>query len=397
MTKKIILVILGLTVICLLVLALMPSPIPVSVAVVEKDYFAEYTADEGVARLRHTHVFSAPINGYLHRVELEPGDIVQTGDIVFTMEPAPAPGLDPRTLRQAREQLEAAQARLRTAEADYRRAVYQAALAEKELNRHEVLFDQNVISRATMDRVQNELELAVESKKSAKSAAEAAEYDVQNARAVLEVSTGALNGDDQVLKVKSPVKGVILRRGRYQEGSINSGEIVLETGNLDDLEVQVDLLSVEAVRVRPGMRVILEHWGEKRNLTGRVRLVEPAGFKRVSALGVDEQRVPVYVEIASPRDEWENLGHDYRVEARFILWEDDQVIHIPTSGLFRQDDQWYVFVIEDERAVTRQVKTGRRSGLLTQILQGLEPGEKVVTHPGDKLSSGARVKVEMAK
>lgn len=397
MTKKIIMLILGLTVFGLLVLALMPSPIPVSVAEVEKGYFAEYTGDEGVARLRHTYLFSAPINGYLHRVELEPGDTVQTGDIVFTMEPAPAPGLDPRTLRQAREQLEAAQARLRTAEADYNRAVYQAAFAQKELDRHAMLFDQNVISRAIMERVQNEFELAMESKKSAKGSAEAAEYDVQNARAVLEVSIGALNGDDQVLKVKSPVNGVILRRERYQEGSINAGEIVLETGNLDDLEVQVDLLSVEAVSVRPGMKVILEHWGEKHKLKGRVRLVEPAGFKRVSSLGVDEQRVPVYVEIASPRDEWENLGHDYRVEAKFILWEDDQVIHIPTSSLFRQDDQWHVFVVEDERAVTRQVKTGRRSGLVTQILNGLEPGEKVITHPGDKLSSGTRVKIEMAK
>ncbi len=397
MTKKIILIIFGLAVIGLLVLALLPSPIPVSVAVVEKGYFTEYTEDEGVTRLRFTRVFSAPINGYLHRVELEPGGHVQAGEAVFSMQPTPAPGLDPRSLKQAREKFEGAQAISSAAQADYKRAVYRADLAKRELERHSRLFDQDVISMATMDRVQNELNQAVEAEKSARATAEAAAYDVENARAVLEVTAGSLNGDDQVLEIKSPVNAVILRRERFQEGFINAGEIILEAGNLDDLEVQVDLLSTEAVRVRPGMRVILEHWGEKHELAGRVRLVEPAGFKRVSALGVDEQRVPVYVEIKSPRDDWKHLGHDYRVEARFILWEDEEVVYIPTSALFRQDDQWKVFVVENQRAVLRTVETGRRSGLLTQILEGVDQGETVITHPGDRLSHGSRVDAQRSK
>ena len=389
--KKIILIIVGFVVAGLLVLALIPSPLSVSVARVEKGYFAEYTEDEGFTALRRTRIVSAPISGYLHRVTLEPGDYVQAGDPLFGMEPMPAPGLDLRALKQSRETLQAAAARLRAAEADYDGAAHREKIAMKELERNVVLYASDIISRATMDRVQSDLDQAVSARRSAGAVAQAARYDVENARAVLEVAMGALDGEEQILVVRSRENGLILRRERYQEGVINAGEIILETGNLDELEVQVDLLSVEAVRVRPGMRVILERWGEKRELSGRVRLVEPAGFKRVSALGVDEQRVPVFVEITSPRDEWEYLGHEYRVEARFVLWEGDQVIYVPTSSLFRQNEQWHVFVVDQGRAVLRPVERGRRSGLLTQILKGLNPGEKVITHPGDEVKDGVRV------
>jgi len=394
--KKIILIIFGLVVAGLLVIALIPQPPSVSVAKVKKGYFAEYTEDEGFTALRRTRVVSAPISGYLHRVALEPGDNFQAGDPLFSMEPMPAPGLDPRALKQARETLQAAGARLRGAEADYDSSAHRERLAKKELERSAVLFARDIISRATMDRVQSDLDQAASARRSASAAAQAARYDVENARAVLEVAMGDLDGENQILVVRSGQDGLILRRERYQEGVISAGEIILETGNLDELEVQVDLLSVEAVRVRPGMRVILEHWGEKRELCGRVRLVEPAGFKRVSALGVDEQRVPVFVEITSPRDEWKYLGHEYRVEARFVLWEGDQVVYVPTSSLFRQNEQWHVFVVDQGRAVLRPVERGRRSGLLTQISEGLNPGEKVITHPGDKVKDGVRVDADPA-
>ena len=389
--KKIILVFLVLGMAAFLILALIPSPVPVSISIVEKGYFAEYTEDEGTTRLRFTRTVSAPINGYLHRVELEPGDTVKAGEMVFSMEPVPVPALDLRALKQARELFEVSRAKYQASQWEYSRAVSRTELAFKERKRHLALFDQGVISRSAMDRVENELEQAAAAEATARAAMEAARYDMENSRAVFEVSSGALAGDDQALVVKAPQSGVILRRERYQEGVVNAGEVIVEIGDLDDLEVQVDLLSVEAVRVRPGMRVILEHWGQKNELSGKVRLVEPAGFKKVSALGVDEQRVPVFVEIISPRQEWNNLGHGYRVEARFILWEADQVTYIPSSSLFRQDDKWKVFVVEDGRAVLRKVETGRRSGLLTQIVHGLTPGEMVITHPGDKVRDGIRV------
>ena len=168
----------------------------------------------------------------------------------------------------------------------------------------------------------------------------------------------------------------------------------MEIGDLDELEVVVDLLSVDAVRVRPGMRVVLERWGGDDDLEGRVRMVEPGGFTRVSARGVDEQRVPVRVEITSDREEWAHLGDGYRVEARFILWKGEDVLQIPTSALFRSDDRWAVFVMDHERARLRQVETGRRSGLTTQVVDGLEEGEFVITHPGDRVEDGSRVRAE---
>lgn len=394
MLKKIILVLLATAAVGLIVYGLLPSPAAVSVAEVKKGEFREYTEDEGFTRLRVTHLISAPVNGFLHRVLLEPGDGIQAGDKIFSMEPMPAPALDARTVKQAAQNLEAAKARLRAAEAEYNAAAFRVDLAKKELVRHQKLFEQNIIPRAVLDRTQSDYDQALATEKSAKEAVSAAEYEVQNVRAVLEIGLGTRQDHDHVLTFRSPRDGIVLRRERYQEGVVSAGEIILETGSLDDLEVQVDLLSAEAVRVRPGMKVILEHWGEDADLTGKVRMVEPAGYTRVSALGVDEQRVPVFVQITSPVSEWERLGHGYRVEARIVLWEADDVVYIPTSSLFRENNQWKVFVVEDARAVLRQIKPGRRSGLLTQILEGLEPGETVITHPGKEIGHGKRVQAQ---
>ncbi len=389
--KRIIFMLVALAGTALLVLAILPSPIPVSTAEVEKGYFAEITEDEGFTRLRDTSLFSAPVSGYLHRVRLEPGDTVQAGQTLFKIEPIPAPALDSRTIRQAQENLLSLKAASRAARADYDNALHRTSLARKELDRHLKLFENEIIPESTMDRVQSELDQALAVKDSAREAVAVADYNVEYAKAVLEVSTGARQGPDQALEIKALENALVLRRHRHQEGVVNAGESILETGDLKQLEVRVDLLSVEAVRVRPGMRVILSHWGEKIELKGQVRLVEPAGFKRVSALGVDEQRVPVFVRITSPREEWEYLGEGYRVEAKFVLWESDDAVFVPTSSLFRKDDQWYAFGVQEGRASLRQVEIGRRSGLKTQIIKGLKPGEIIITHPGDRISHGTHV------
>jgi len=388
--KKIILILTGLAILGALAAALAPSPVPVSTVRVEKGYFAEYVEDEGYTRLKITHVMSAPVQGYLHRVDLEPGDGVQAGEVLFSMESLPAPGLDLRALEQARENLKAARARLEAARAEHENARTQMEYAVREVIRHEELFARDVISASVMDKMHNEQMRAKAAKKAARSAMEAARFEKENTRAVLEITQGARLGREQGLKIRSPVAGIMLRRMHYQEGTVPAGVEILEVGDLDDMEVRVDLLSMDAVRVRPGMRVELERWGGE-PLSGRVRRVEPAGFTKISALGVEEQRVPVLVEITSPRQDWEQLGKEYRVEARFILWEGRDVISIPSNAKFRENGDWRVFVVQDGRAVVRRVEPGRRSGLRTQVVQGLEPGEKVITHPGDRVSDGVRV------
>lgn len=383
-------------VIALLVLALRPAPIPVSATEVRSGHFVEYVEDEGRTRLRDTYTVSAPIGGYLRRVSLEPGDKVAAGEAVFEMESMPTPALDARSREQAREAVAAAEARLQAAQAELETRQTQFTLADTEFDRSEQLHERNLISSEERDRRRALRDSARTAAVAASHAVEVARFELESARAVLEIADGERSpGDQPSLEVRAPIDGTVTRRHRCCEGPVAAGEPILELGNLDELEVQVDLLSMDAVRVRPGMEVILERWGGGEDLRGEVRRVEPAGFMRISALGVEEQRVPVLISITSPRSDWEHLGEGYRIEARFILWSEDDVLQIPTSALFREDDRWMVYVVSAGRAERRQVDIGRRSGLWTQVRSGLDAGEIVITHPGDRVADGVRVAADL--
>lgn len=391
-----IVVLIGIAIVVLVVMALRPSPVPVSATEVQRGHFAEYVEDEGRTRLRDPYIVSAPIQGFLRRVALEPGDEVEAGDALFELEALPAPALDARAREQAREAVAGARARLESVEAEVETIQTRHRLAQREFERAQSLFDRSLVSSEERDRREAERDALRAAERAAHFSVEVARFELESARAVLEVADGARSRNDQpILVVHSPIAGTVTRRHRCCEGPAQSGEAILEIGDLaNDLEIQVDLLSVEAVRVRPGMRVIIERWGGGDDLEGEVRRVEPSGFTRVSALGVDEQRVPVQVRITSPREVWDHLGDGYRIEARFILWEGDEVVHVPTSALFRVDDRWSVFVVEDGRAVQREVSIGRRSGLRTQVVDGVREGEVIVTHPGDRVGDGVRVEVD---
>ena len=302
----------------------------------------------------------------------------------------------PARAEQAREGIAAARARLEACEAELEARESQHRLAQAEYERSEVLFERELIRSDERDR---RLQPARrEPRRRARRSSRDRRRPLRTrgrARDAAESPTANASANDQpTLAVRAPIAGTITRRHRCCEGPAQAGEPILEIGDLAaDLEIQVDLLSVDAVRVRPGMRVVIERWGGGEDLEGRVRRVEPSGFTRVSALGVDEQRVPVLVGIATPRETWGHLGDGYRIEARFILWEGDDVLHIPTSALFREGDRWAVFVVRGDRAELRRVTIGRRSGLQTQILDGLEEGEVIVTHPGDRIGEGVRVAV----
>ena len=195
-----------------------------------------------------------------------------------------------------------------------------------------------------------------------------------------------------MLQVRAPVAARVLKLLQESEGAVAAGQSLLEIGNPDSLEVEVEVLSTHAVKIAPGSRVILDRWGGEQPVPGTVRVVEPSGFTKISALGVEEQRVRVIVDFASPREAWQSLGDGYRVEARFVLWEGDDVLQLPTSALFREGEGWAVFVVEGGRARLTPVETGQRAGLATQVLSGLEAGTRVVSHPDDKIDDGTRVK-----
>lgn len=226
--------------------------------------------------------------------------------------------------------------------------------------------------------------------RSARFAVEVALHELENSRAALAIA----GGEDlqNALEVSSPIDGQVLSRLRQSEGRVQPGEGILILGDLSGLQVEVDVLSPDAVRLEPGMKVELERWGGGETLTGHVLRIEPAGFTRVSALGVEEQRVWVIVGFDAPRADWERLGDGYRIEARFILRENQAILQAPSSALFREEDSWYTFVVENDRAVRREIVPGERSGLMREILAGLESGDQVITHPGSDMGDGVRVR-----
>lgn len=392
-TRRLLWTAMGLALVMALAWALRPAPVPVSVVPVSVGPFVDSITEEGRTRLRDTWNVSVPIAGYLQRVLLEVGDEVERGQVLFRLEPSPAPALDPRSRQQAEDALRAAEARLEAARANLETARAERRFAEAEYERYRQLHQRNLVSTTELEQRQSQRDRQRALERAAASSVEAASFELESARAVLAVASGQ-RGDIEhpELEVRAPIDGVVLGRYRCCEGSVAAGAPILELGRLDDLEIQVDLLSMDAVRLRPGMAVRITGWGGE-PLAGSVRRIEPAGFTRISALGVDEQRVPVIVDFDAAVDPAAlGLGSGFRVDVEFLVWQAEEILQLPTGALFREAGQWTVFVVEEGRAVSRRVELGRRSGLATQVVAGLEQGERVILHPGERVANGVRVR-----
>lgn len=374
----------------LVVVALWPESAEVDVAPVARGALQVTVDDEGETRVHDRFVISAPVAGRLKRIELEPGDDVRHGDVVATLLPAPPALLDVRSRGQAVAGVEAAQAALggALAERDRAKAVRDRALSD--LERTRALAREGIVSADVLEMRETEARSAEEALRAAAFAAATAESDLERARAVLLQSSGA--GPGVTIPLHSPIDGVVLKRWRESEAVVPAGEPLVDLGDPHALEIVSDLLSVDAVKVRAGQPVLIEHWGGDRPLQGRVRRVEPSGFLKISALGVEEQRVNVVVDFAEPGEAWRTLGDGYRVELRIVVSEGTDVLKAPTSSLFRVGESWAVFVVDGGRAQRRPVEVGRRNGLEAEILKGLAAGESVIVHPADTLQDGGRVK-----
>jgi HlyD family secretion protein len=273
-----------------------------------------------------------------------------------------------------------------------------AAYWKQELERVSRLRASGDVAAERYDKTAFEARRSEAALRAAERAAAAVRVEVETARAEVQAAKAALIGPSvaadggDVVPVRSPVSGRVLRVVRESEGVVNPGEPLLEIANARALEVEVEVLSADAVKMAPGTRVIFTRWGGEQPLEGRVRLVEPTGFTKISALGVEEQRVRVIADFTSPEDRWNRLGDGYRVEAAFVLWEDDSVLQVPASALFRQGDGWAVFVVEKGTARRRAVAIGHRTGLAVHVLSGLQEGARVITHPDDAIEDGKAVK-----
>lgn len=371
----------------------MPRPQPVELAPVAKGALAVTVDEEGRTRVRDRYVVAAPAAGHARRISLKVGDRVAAGQEVARIEPARAASLDPRSRAQAAARVDAAQANLSRARESARAAEAEARLAEQELARAESLGQARFVSQAAVDQARSRLQAGQATRQAADYAVQVAQHELAVARATL-AQAAALAADRpaETLAVSAPVAGNVLAVPHESEGAVSAGQPLLEIGNPASLEVMVEVLSTAAVNIAPGSRVLLDRWGGEGVLEGRVRVVEPAGFTKVSALGVEEQRVRVLADIVSPRERWQALGDGYRVEARFVLWEGSDLLLVPASALFKRGEGWAVFVAEAGRARLREVKVGKRNGLDAQILHGLKAGDQVIVHPDEKIADGTRVK-----
>jgi HlyD family secretion protein len=349
--------------------------------------------EEGRTRLKERFVISAPTAGYIRRIEAKVGDPVKKGQTLVVLEPLRSQALDPRSRAEAEAVIPAAEASLAAAMEKERAATADADYIEKRLARIANLYTRGSVAKDQFDQTESEAKKARAVQRSAKAAADVARSELERAKTTLRnYAAVKRTGGNGTVEVASPVSGAVFKIHRESEGVVQVGEPLMDIGNAGNLEVRVEVLSSDAVRIGPGMTVLFKRWGRDEPLAGRVRRVEPAGFTKLSSLGVEEQRVLVIVDITSPPEMWRVLGDGYRLEAHFVVWEGRDVLQVPTSALFRSGKEWSVFVEENGKARRRAVEVGQRTGWSAQLLSGLKENDSVVAYPDDTISDGARIR-----
>ncbi len=387
--------IIGVIVVVLLIgIGFIPRPVMVDTAEVKRDVLKVTVEEEGKTRVIDRFVISAPVAGFMRRTELSVGDEIIKDQQIIYLEPLRSSVLDPRSRAEAEARVAAAKAALLAAEKNVRAADADSRYASTEHARLKRLYDSRTISLEKYQQAQANARRTRANLESAEFSVEVTRFQLEEADAAVRYSAAREAGETlETVFIKAPVKGRVLKIHHESEGVVNAGESLLEIGDPLSLEVEVDVLSKDAVRIKPDMKVVFERWGGDEPIEGVVRTIEPVGFTKISALGVEEQRVLVIADLISASETWGKLGDGYRVEARFILWESSDVLQIPSSTLFRYVDGWAVFVVLDGVAELRQVEIGNHSGLAAEILSGLTEDEIVITHPGDNIEDGSRIRL----
>ncbi len=386
----------GAVLLALIVAGLWPKPVPVEVAEITRGALVVTVSEEGMTRVRNRYVISAPVAGQLRRIDWKAGAEVKAGETpLATIEATGADFLDTRTLAQAEARVRASEAGVAAAEAQRERAAAAAQTFTAEFERLRQLRDTGAISAQEFDVAEMRAVTAQQEERAAMFALQVARFELEQARAVLTRGNPTAERAAETMEpltVFSPVDGRILRV--YQESArvVPAGFALLEVGDPADLEARIEVLSRDGVAIRTGARVMIEQWGGAQPLEARVRWVEPSAFTKISALGVEEQRVYVVADFVSPIEDRPTLGDNYRVEGRIVVWEADDVLRAPAGALFQRGGKWQTFVLKDGRAQLRALTIGRSNGFETEIVEGLAAGERVIVYPGDSVGDGVRVR-----
>ena len=372
--------------------AFVPRPVPVDVGTVTRGSMIVTVEEDGRTRIKERYVVSAPLAGRLLRIELHPGDHVEAGKtVIAAIEPSDPSLLDARARAEAEARLGAAKAALDQAGPNLERARTAHSFAASELRRVSKAFENRAATRAELDAVDQKERSTHEEMRAAQFALRIAEFERNLAQAALSHGgEGGGTGGRLRFEITSPITGRVLRRFQESATVVSPGSQLVEMGDPADLEVEIDVLSRDAVRINPGNRVLLEDWGGGAPLTARVRLVEPAAFTKVSSLGVEEQRVYVVADFVDPPEKRTTLGDAYRVEAKIIVWESDRVLKVPAGALLRLGDEWAVFTLARGRVEVRPVTLGRRNATEAEVVTGLAAGDTVVQYPSDRIRAGIR-------
>jgi HlyD family secretion protein len=397
---------------------LRPAPVEADLAKVTRGLIRETVDQDGKTRIRERYTVSAPLAGRLLRTGLDPGDAVVAGEtVVASIEPRDPDLLDARAVLQAEANVKAAEAKLKRTTPLLEEAVAAQEFAETELQRirNARTGSPGSVTESQVDSVLMDYRMRSAVVRSARHAEEIARFELDQAQAALlrsrpqedettpegppspggaplESTQETVAGNGFHFLIRAPITGRVLRVFQESSGVVTPGTNLLELGDPSDLEVEIDVLSREAVEIRPDADVLLEHWGGKDALNGRVRLVEPSAFTKISTLGVEEQRVNVIVDLMDPPQQREALGDGFRVEARIVVAQAADVLKTPTSSLFRVGDKWAVFRVEQGVARERIVELGLQNGLEAEVVEGLNEGDEVVTHPGDNVVDGVQIR-----
>lgn len=377
-----------------LLFAFWPRSVITDIAKLNRGDLRISISEEARTRVRDVYILSAPVTGYLRRIEAQVGDpVFHSKTVVASIEPIDPAFLDPRTEAQARVEVEAAKSSTEIARASVEQAQAELEFAQAELVRMRDLRSNNSVSQRELDNAQRDYKTRRAALSTAQASLQMSLFELERAKAVLmSPATSTLNhGTCECVNILAPIDGRILKVLNESEGVVSAGAALVEIGNPKNLEIVVELLSFDAVKTKPGQNVLITNWGGDYSLIGKVSLVEPIGFKKISALGIEEQRVNVIIDLQSDFSEWQRLGHGYQLDVDILLLESKNVLTVPITALFREQKKWAIYAVVDDKVEKRHLTLGNMNHFFAEVVSGLEENETYVLHPNDQIESGIRV------
>ncbi len=377
-----------------MIFAFKPRPVPADIGIIETGPMRTSINEEGETRVEDVYTLSSPIAGHLRRIELEVGDkVVEEETVVAKIEPLDSSFLDPRSEAQARAGVNKAESALNLAQAELKQAQVELDFAKSEYARIRSLHQTGTASERDLDNSERLFKSRRAVYATVQAALQMRKFELERVKAILmsPAQSQVQRPGCDCLNLYAPISGTILDVITESEGVVQAGMPLLEIGDPSKLQVVSELLSMDAVKVKVGGRVSVENWGGQTKLEGKVRRIDPVGFSKVSALGIEEQRVNVVIDLISPHDSWSRLGHGYQVDVAIILWQSDQVLQVPLTSIFRDGTSWAIFAVKEGTVSKRSLNIGQINSHTAEVLEGLNEGEQFIVYPTDRIVEGVSV------